>query len=66
MANNITINDLKNKNCIDAAPNGVRGTFRKNPLKGNRWQSVDVMYYQGRNNKAASYSDAEILACICE
>jgi hypothetical protein len=64
--NNIkSVNDLKNCNCVDAAPNGIRGTFRRNPNKGGKWQHVNSLYYGGRNNSYAAYSDAEIFASLC-
>jgi hypothetical protein len=68
MANDKTIksvDDLKNCNCVDAAPNGIKGMFRRNPNKGGRWQHVNSIYYGGRNNSFASYSDAEIFASLC-
>lgn len=60
-----SVDDLKNCNCVDAKPNGIKGTFRRNPNKGGRWQHINAIYYNGRNNSCASYSDAEIFASLC-
>jgi hypothetical protein len=61
-----SVDDLKNVNCVDAAPNGIKGTFRRNPNKGGKWQHVNALYYGGRDNSYAAYSDEVIFASLCQ
>lgn len=62
----MTIKRLQKMNQVSAAPIGIRGTFVRNPHKGNRWQHINAIYFDGWDNTYASYTDEEILASVCE
>lgn len=62
----MTPEELKNRKRVKAAPNGIAGEFVRNPQRGNKWQHVNAIYYDGYSNGCATYSDQEILQSLCE